>query len=186
MTKRENVFRGDRLREIREALALTQGELAVDAALDVAAPQGYISALEAGRKQPSLGILCTLAKFFATSSDYLLGMTDYKLPVDKSDNDIFLRARNIEERNSLQQILDILSGQPTGEQMFALTLIRKLYKNERVETPVVEDEIDDRIANLLQIVQDIAGGDLAAEIKTRFLVSLDPINREQTRAEPIS
>lgn len=70
----------NRMRDLREDAELSQAELA--AALDIA--QTTYSGYERGFREPSLEMLCRIADFFHTSTDYLLGRTDDPaLPADK-------------------------------------------------------------------------------------------------------
>lgn len=66
----------NRMRDLREDAELSQTELA--AALDIA--QTTYSGYERGFREPSLEMLCRIADFFHTSTDYLLGRTDDPAP----------------------------------------------------------------------------------------------------------
>lgn len=65
-------FRGDRVTRLREALGLSQEELADK----VKTSQKQISKYESGA-EPGSEKLMLLAKALNTTSDYLLGLTDY-------------------------------------------------------------------------------------------------------------
>ncbi len=71
-----NLFR---LRDLREDAELSQTELAD--ALGIA--QTTYSGYERGFREPSLEMLCRMADFFHTSTDYLLGRTDNPAPPAK-------------------------------------------------------------------------------------------------------
>lgn len=66
----------NRMRDLREDAELSQTELAE--ALGIA--QTTYSGYERGFREPSLEMLCRLADFFHTSTDYLLGRTDNPAP----------------------------------------------------------------------------------------------------------
>ena len=66
----------NRMRDLREDAELSQAELAE--ALGIA--QTTYSGYERGFREPSLGMLCQIADFFHTSTDYLLGRTDNPAP----------------------------------------------------------------------------------------------------------
>lgn len=71
----------NRMRDLREDAELSQAELAE--ALGIA--QTTYSGYERGFREPSLDMLCQIADFFHTSTDYLLGRTDNPVPpADKS------------------------------------------------------------------------------------------------------
>lgn len=66
----------NRMRDLREDAELSQAELA--AALGIA--QTTYSGYERGFREPSLEMLCQIADFFHTSTDYLLDRTDNPAP----------------------------------------------------------------------------------------------------------
>lgn len=68
----ENVF-SQRLRELRAERGVGQVELA--ARLGVS--KGVISLWENGKREPTLGNIVALAKYFGVSSDYLIGLNDW-------------------------------------------------------------------------------------------------------------
>lgn len=65
-----------RLKDLREDMDLTQSEIA--AYLHV--KQNTYSQYENGQRQIPLEQLIALAKYYKTSTDYLLGLTDVKKP----------------------------------------------------------------------------------------------------------
>ena len=69
-----------RIREIREDKDLNQSEVAK--ILNVS--QVAYSFYELGRRQIPVDLLVKLAKFYNTSTDYLLGLTDVREPYPKS------------------------------------------------------------------------------------------------------
>lgn len=72
MTDRKRIFRGDRLRQIREKRELTQDELAARAGFG----QSQINKYENGKTDPTSDVLARLAHELEVSSDWLLGLTD--------------------------------------------------------------------------------------------------------------
>jgi transcriptional regulator with XRE-family HTH domain len=71
--RNDSKIRGDRVKELREALRLTQTELAREAGMS----QGTLSRLEGGgTKQPGSGNAERLAAKLRTSTAYLHGLTD--------------------------------------------------------------------------------------------------------------
>ena len=69
------------LRDLREDNNLTQTQVAEILHIKQTTYSGY----ERGFREPSLDMLCQIADFFHTSTDYLLGRTDNPAPpADKS------------------------------------------------------------------------------------------------------
>ena len=69
----------ENLRLIREAKRITQMQLSVE----IGIAQETISAYENGKAMPSVDILCKLADYLHTSTDYLLKRTSVKIPVNE-------------------------------------------------------------------------------------------------------
>lgn len=67
-----HTFRADRLRQEREALGLTQQELAQQ----IGAGMSQISRYENGAAEPSVKQLKQLAKILRVTTDYLLGLVE--------------------------------------------------------------------------------------------------------------
>ena len=61
-----------RLKEVRKAKSLTLEQLGND----LGSSKGTFSALETGRKKPSLDMVINLSNYFNISIDYLLGLSD--------------------------------------------------------------------------------------------------------------
>jgi len=70
---KEGIF-GRRLRQLREELSITQTDLAL--MLDVA--PSTIATYETKNRVPEYRILVKIAQFFGVSTDYLLGLSDYR------------------------------------------------------------------------------------------------------------
>lgn len=68
------IYFGTRLKELRIAYNLTQAQLAQAIGL----VKSSISSYEKGLKYPSVEVLIKLCNYFKVSSDYLLGISDYK------------------------------------------------------------------------------------------------------------
>lgn len=69
-----------RIRDLREDHDLTQKQ--VSDYLNIR--QNTYSQYETGHRQLPLDVLIALAEFYKTSTDYLLGITDYKKPYPKT------------------------------------------------------------------------------------------------------
>lgn len=76
------MFRGDRLKQLREARGFTHADLAT--LLDVGYAQ--INRYEAGRITPAGDVVARIATVFNVSTDYLLGMADDPAPNFRVDN----------------------------------------------------------------------------------------------------
>ncbi len=70
-----------RIKELREQRRLNQEGLAIKLNLS----QSTISAYEVGERIPDVKTLISMADFFQVSLDYLVGLTDVKQTVRKSD-----------------------------------------------------------------------------------------------------
>ena len=73
----------ERLYELRKAKNITQQKLAVDIGID----QASISSYESGKYLPTVDVLIKLANYFGVSTDYLLGLSDIKVPVKTPEDD---------------------------------------------------------------------------------------------------
>lgn len=80
---------GERIKEIRESLGLTQEDLAKRLKIKTGST---IAQYEANRSKPSLEILTKIADICGTTTDYLLGRTD-----ENKSNEIKFIARAYEE-----------------------------------------------------------------------------------------
>lgn len=76
------MFRGDRLKQLRESRNYTHAELAD--LINVGFAQIY--RFEAQKASPTADILAKLAEVFNVSADYLLGLTDEQAPHFRVDN----------------------------------------------------------------------------------------------------
>lgn len=72
MSSDMKIFLGERLKEQREELGLTQRELAERLGIN---PVTYLH-YEKGQREPPLALLADMACFFGVTVDYLLGLTD--------------------------------------------------------------------------------------------------------------
>ena len=66
------MFKGDRLKNLRNKRNITQKDLAKKFLFC----KGNISRYETGIRQPDLGLLIKMANYFDVTSDYLLGLSD--------------------------------------------------------------------------------------------------------------
>ena len=65
-----------RLRDLREDFDKTQEEIAKI----IGTSQSYYAQYENGKRQVPIDVLIALAKYYGTSTDYILGLTDKKTP----------------------------------------------------------------------------------------------------------
>ena len=71
-----------RIKDLREDRDLTQREIADYLHIK----QNTYSQYENGQRQLPISVLIALAKFYQTSTDYILGLTDEKKPYPRSSN----------------------------------------------------------------------------------------------------
>ena len=69
-----------RLRELREERAITQGELADKIGIS----RQSVTLYERETRTPDIDVLAKFAEFFEVTSDYLIGITDYRENKDMS------------------------------------------------------------------------------------------------------
>lgn len=100
-------MRGDRLRQIREALDYTQEYLAE--LLDLGVLQIY--RYENGKNEPSGELVAKMSQLLGVSSDYLLGLTDDPTP------------GNMESLNLSAKERAILAALRRGERIEAIKII---------------------------------------------------------------
>jgi transcriptional regulator with XRE-family HTH domain len=74
--------------ELRKAKNLTQQRLAIELGID----QASVSSYESGKYFPTVEVLIKLAKFFSVSTDYLLGLSDVKVPQYIMADEVAIRA----------------------------------------------------------------------------------------------
>ena len=70
-----------KLRSLREERKISQQRLAIDLQIS----QASISKYEVGGAEPDIGTIVELARYFGVSTDFLLGVSEKKLPLIKSD-----------------------------------------------------------------------------------------------------
>jgi transcriptional regulator with XRE-family HTH domain len=103
----DRVFRGDRLKIMRESRGLSQNDL--ERAVGVSNVQ--ISRYESGKSEPSLDIVAKFAKSLDVTADYLLGMVDipeeHLKPQDLSPTE--LRLLDAFRRGDLRDAMSLLA-----------------------------------------------------------------------------
>lgn len=101
------VFRGERLREVRESRGMSQADF--EQLVGVSHVQ--ISRYEAGKTEPSLDIITRFAKALNITVDYLVGMVDkdneYLNPQDLSPTEA--RLLDAFRRGDLRDAMDVLA-----------------------------------------------------------------------------
>lgn len=107
---------GDRLKTLREKKGITQVELAKELKMS----RGTYAHYELNKREPDNETLLKLAKYFATSVDYLLGVSEEP---GRTDSGFILSAEQViahAEKMNLNQ-----------EQLAALEILKKLPLSER-------------------------------------------------------
>ena len=74
-------FRMVRLRSLREERKINQQKIAMELQIS----QASISKYEVGSAEPDIGTIIKIADYFNVSTDYLLGVSEVKKPLKKSD-----------------------------------------------------------------------------------------------------
>ena len=70
-----------KIRSLREERKINQQKVAMDLQIS----QASISKYEVGSAEPDIGTIIKLAEYFNVSTDYLLGVSETKKPLTKSD-----------------------------------------------------------------------------------------------------
>lgn len=111
--KKPRLFRGDRLRAVREELQLSQADLANRLGIG----QNQIYRYEVGQVEPSPTILGLLARELNVTTDWLLGLTD-KPSQRIEEGDLTPSERELltaYRRGNLQDLLRIVVEEPATE-----------------------------------------------------------------------
>ena len=91
---------GDRLAELRQDKGLTQREVADLLHCSITGVSGY----ERDTREPSLETLVDLARFFDVTTDYLLGLTDYSVPLSALEKEFTNGVSYISVMNTLTKL----------------------------------------------------------------------------------
>lgn len=76
-----------RLLELRKTKNMTQQRLAIELEID----QASLSSYERGKYLPTVEVLVKLAKHFGVSTDYLLGLSDIRIPQTNVQDETAMR-----------------------------------------------------------------------------------------------
>lgn len=107
---------GERLSELRQERGITQQELADVFHISNSA----ISSYETGTRIPDVDFLLELAKFYNTSCDYMIGLSDSKLPSDILDS-------IISDQVSYQCIIEKIQKLSAERKRTLLAILDDLY-----------------------------------------------------------
>ena len=106
---------GNRIKQLRESLGLSQEELASVAGIS----QRQISYYENGKNKPTAEIINRLSNALNTTSDYLLGMTDNLNREIHDESDLsgeelriieIIRHVKPEKRREILKVFEVLAG----------------------------------------------------------------------------
>lgn len=113
------MFKGDRLRNLRKNISITQKDLAKVLKIS----KGNISRYETGIREPDLDLLIRIADFFKVTTDYLLGLTNMK---NSSVNEFYINDKNSEYSINLNDISE------------EYLLLAKKLQDEKIDPKVIE------------------------------------------------
>lgn len=120
---------GDRIKELREKQGLTQKQLSEDPCLDLNI--NTLASYERNLREPKIDMIIKLARYFGVTTDYLLGVTEYKTASNDSiSKQIPLSDKAINFLKScppeLQPTFDLLLSDPNFKD-FLLEVMTYLY-----------------------------------------------------------
>ena len=109
----DGMLNGSRLREVRKAIGLTQGELG-DL---IGVGKSAICCYEKETRNPTLEAVLEMIHVFGVSADYLLGADFLVQTIDKDGNEIYVAMTKeeivfIEELKKNKMVYDILLHEP--------------------------------------------------------------------------
>ncbi len=107
---------GKQIENLLEREGITQKELAKALHIHNSTLNGYIK----NRRQPDYETIAALARYFNTTSDYLLGLSDEPVPLKcctPKEQLFLLQYRSIPnfQRSVFHQMLTLFSGRPKGD-----------------------------------------------------------------------
>lgn len=124
-------LRGDRIRELRKELNLTQYDLAMAVTrLGAELRQSWLSQVEQGRAGLRPDALRLVAAALNTSVDYLVDATDDPTPRDSLEQQVMLLEQNEERREYLREIFNGVAKLPDdirGQYYDALAALYRGY-----------------------------------------------------------
>lgn len=100
---------GDKIKQLREEIDMERAEFAK--MIDVT--YHALAKYETNERQPDYEILKSIADFFNVSTDYLLGRTNIRNPIDNNANSLEEKSYNIDElspesKKELQKYIQLL------------------------------------------------------------------------------
>ena len=107
---------GERLNKLRQERGLTQQELADFFHISNSA----ISSYETGNRVPDVDFLLELAKFYNTSSDYIIGLSDSRLPLD-------VLSSAVVDQISYQSVIEKMQKLSAERKQILLAILNDLY-----------------------------------------------------------
>jgi transcriptional regulator with XRE-family HTH domain len=124
-----NKVRGDRVKELRKSLHMSQYDLSNELnRLQAPVAQSWISAIERSGGGLKGDALAKLAFILGTSADYLLGMTDDPSPRESLENQVLLIEQDPARREHLQTIFNGVAKLPGDVRGQYYEAIEALYR----------------------------------------------------------
>lgn len=124
-------LRGDRIRDLRKGLNLTQYDLANQVTrMGAELRQSWLSQVEQGRAGLRPDALRLVAAALNTSADYLVDATDDPTPRDSLEQQVMLLEQNEERREYLREIFNGVAKLPDdirGQYYDALAALYRGY-----------------------------------------------------------
>lgn len=133
----------DRLAGKRKRANLSQEGLAALVGKRIGEPgfhQTNISSYERGAKTPSLPVFRALAQVLETNMEWLAGETNDDKPASDLEDQVIAGVRDPEERDLLQEMMNLLQSVSPEDRRYIAGLVRRLASPAAPRPRIVGDE----------------------------------------------
>lgn len=134
-------LRGDRIRDLRKGLNLTQYDLANQVTrMGAELRQSWLSQVEQGRAGLRPDALRLVAAALNTSADYLVDATDDPTPRDSLEQQVMLLEQNEERREYLREIFNGVAKLPDDIRGQYYDALAALYRGYAIKARAAKKE----------------------------------------------
>lgn len=97
----------------------------------VSVARSSMSEIENDVTNPSLALLGEIVKELGTTSDYLLLLSDDPFPPQSTETQLVVEAKSSEERQVLEEILELINDYSLDDQRNILDVLRFIVKDKK-------------------------------------------------------